>query len=41
MDAAMEIFEITKKFPVEEKYSLIVKMIDQPDKWIIRKSINR
>ncbi|MCL4539476.1 MAG: four helix bundle protein [Bacteroidetes bacterium] len=33
MKAAMEIFELTKGFPIEEKYS----MIDEADKWLIPK----
>ena len=40
----MEIFEVSKTFPVEERFddacdkiiTLIVKMIDQPDKWVIK-----
>jgi hypothetical protein len=32
IEAAMKVFELTKAFPAEERYSLT----DQPEKWLIR-----
>jgi 23S rRNA-intervening sequence protein len=39
MDAAMRIFQLSKRFPVEERYDHIlaqlVLMIDRPEQWLI------
>jgi len=43
MDAAMRVFELTKKFPNEERFSMtdqqilsqLVRMIDHPDDWTV------